>query len=101
MTANNIPEGYFVATGNYTEEALAFKTPNLHLLSGHDVLTRFNSLTTADHQKVVQHAFRGDFETPTCPSCDERMILKQTETPFWGCRNFPRCRKTFKIRERA
>jgi hypothetical protein len=31
-TANNIPEGYFVTRRNYTDEASAFKTANLHLL---------------------------------------------------------------------
>ena len=32
---------------------------------------------------------------PTCPKCNELMILKKGESNyFWGCPNFPLCRIT-------
>jgi ribosomal protein L37AE/L43A len=100
MAANEIPEGYFVATGGYTAEAISFAQGKpMHLITGDDLLSRFGALKEADHARVVRHAFRDDFETPTCPSCDEKMVRREADEPFWGCRNYPRCRRTFKMRE--
>jgi len=99
MAAENIPEGYFVTTSNYTAEALAFaEGKSLKLLTGDDILAQFSALPDSDHTKIVSHAFRGDFETPTCPSCDKKMVRREAETPFWGCTSYPRCRQTFKLR---
>jgi restriction system protein len=39
-------------------------------------------------------------ETPKCPDCGKRMILRKARKgahagePFWGCSNYPRCRGT-------
>jgi restriction endonuclease Mrr len=100
MAANEIPEGFFVATGGYTAEAISFAHGKpLHLITGDDLISRFRALAEADQTRVVRHAFRDDFQTPTCPSCDEKMVRREADEPFWGCRNYPRCRRTFKMRE--
>jgi hypothetical protein len=100
MAAENILEGYFVTTSGYTSEALAFaEGKSMKLFTGDDILARFSALPDADHVRIVSHAFRGDFETPTCPSCDKKMIRREAEKPFWGCTSYPHCRQTFKMRE--
>lgn len=96
MAAEGISEGYFVCTYGYTAEARAFAEGKaLHLWSGADILTRFQELPESARTRILAEAYAGDFETPTCPSCDEKMILRQADKPFWGCRRYPRCRRTF------
>lgn len=41
-------------------------------------------------------------EDPLCPDCGTRMVLRIAQGAggggkFWGCRNYPACRRTIKI----
>jgi restriction system protein len=100
MVSEGIAEGYFVTTNTFSDEAVRFAQGKpLHLISGDELLGNFASLAADQHESAVRHAFRDDFETPTCPSCDVKMVARRGgAADFWGCRNFPRCKRTFKTR---
>ncbi|MDP3072279.1 MAG: restriction endonuclease [Opitutaceae bacterium] len=36
-------------------------------------------------------------EDKRCPKCESVMVLRQGQTPFWGCSRFPACRGTFEV----
>ena len=86
-----------VATTNFTAEAVAF--------------ARGKPIELVD-SKALQHLVRGvqtssrltistdepDHLTPTCPSCNTPMVLREARRgsfagqKFWGCTNYPKCR---------
>ena len=99
MVSEGITEGYFVTTSTFSDGAIRFAQGKpLHLISGEVLLRNFASLAADSHEAVVRHVFREDFETPTCPSCDVKMVLRRGGASFWGCRNFPQCRQIIRIK---
>jgi restriction system protein len=102
MAANDIREGFFMATGDFSSESRAFVAGrSLVLVSGSEVVTRFNGLPTAVRQAILAEVTNGDYTTPTCPRCDIKLLLRDNakdQSSFWGCRNYPRCHYTMKAR---
>lgn len=103
MAADGVPEGWFLTTSDFTAEARAFATgKTLHLLSGPQFVQQFNQLPGADQRRTLDHVLRGDYRTPTCATCGTKMVFRDGDVPFWGCRHFPRCRgKTITARRVA
>jgi len=105
MASEGAPLGVFITTGDYTPEAIKFsKYKNLKLISGNELLKRIQSLPKEKQRVILKKITKGDFLTPTCPSCDIKMILRTNKKghnvggKFWGCRNFPTCRSTLQIK---
>lgn len=103
MAAGKIPQCAFFTTGTFTSEALAFgREHDVDLVDGAEFLARINQLKPAQASGLYDEATSGDYTTPTCPSCDIKMTLRTAARgrsegdDFWGCRNYPRCRQTFK-----
>lgn len=109
MAADKVPNGAFFTTGEFTTEAEEWaRDKNLDLVNGREFLTRIKSLSPAQQQALLDLATTGDYTTPTCPSCDVKMILRTATkgrsegSNFWGCPNFSRgCKQTFKITRNA
>jgi restriction system protein len=103
MAHEGISEGIFLTTGTYTDEARAFtQGPAMHLWDGEHLLSQILALPEDKRRFLLDIATEGDFRTPTCPSCDIKMIAranKKDHEQFWGCRNYPRCRQTFKVKK--
>lgn len=101
MAADKIPEGYFVASGEYTFEALNFAQGKpLTLISGRQLLDMLGQLPETDRADILKEVTVGDYTTPTCPRCDIKMVERRGSNGiFWGCRNYPRCRQTFNIHD--
>jgi len=65
-------------------------------------LGQIRRLTPEARSGLLHVATRGDCTTPTCPNCDDKMIERTAAkganagSKFWGCRNFPRCKRTFR-----
>ena len=104
MAADGVGYGIFATTSDYTNEAQQWVVgKNMQLLSGNNLVTMFNEL--ADNQRLehLNTGLSGDYTTPTCPNCDIKMVErtanrgKSAGSSFWGCRNYPRCKQTFKI----
>ena len=104
MAAAKITEGGFFTTGEFTSEAKEFAAQNqLDLVDGDELLDRIRQLPPEARSRLHEVATEGDYITPTCPSCGVKM-LRRTATKgrnegsdFWGCRNYPRCKHTFKL----
>lgn len=99
MASTKVRRGMFITTGNYTDEAREFAKENpLTLLDGNQFLSEIQGLSDEDQQHLLEVALAGDYKTPTCPSCGIKMVKRTgNEGKFWGCGNFPRCRRTFGI----
>jgi len=105
MASDEIQIGYFVTTGEFTEEAARFaRGKEMTLVDGSSLLAEINALPESDRSAILQRVTAGDYTTPTCPRCDVKMVRRTGGGgDFWGCPNYsrrPSCRQTFKLRER-
>ena len=71
-----------------------------------DALISFIRQLPQDRQDaLLDSAFSGDFDTPTCPNCDVKMVRRTagkgpfSGSEFWGCPRYPRCKQKIKIRQ--
>jgi restriction system protein len=99
MANEGVTEGVFLTTGQFTQEAREFRQGDkLHLWDGSEFLQKIENLVTDKRAALLGVATKGDFTTPTCPSCDKKMVKRKPKRggeEFWGCRNYPRCKQTF------
>lgn len=99
MSAEHIKRGAIVASGNFTDDAMAFaKDKHLQLISGIELLKLITALPKDTQSTLLKKMTAGDYKTPSCPTCDIKMVKrtscksKTTSMFFWGCSNFPKCR---------
>ena len=91
-----VSEGIFLATGDFTVEAVEFaKANHIDAVNGLRYLEMIFTLSEEAQQSLLRTATEGDYRTPSCPSCATKLIRRTAARgEFWGCRNFPRCRYT-------
>lgn len=98
MTDMKVTRGIFVTSSTFNDEARRIATENrIHLLEGPEFLQRILERSAEDQQRLLKVATKGDYLTPTCPSCGIKLLKRQNKndkTSFWGCANYPRCRYT-------
>jgi len=106
MAGEGIEYGVFATTSGYTQEAIDWADgKRLQLMNGDDFITAFNQLPEDKKIQLLQFATSGEYTTPSCPSCDTKMIQrtakkgKSAGSVFWGCTTYPRCKQAFKIHE--
>jgi restriction system protein len=101
MSAEQVPLGVFINSGDFTADARSFaKGKHIKLLTGKDLLGLINQLPQDKQTILLREMTKGDFTTPTCSSCGVKMKLrtnKRMTSKFWGCINFPQCRQTLKV----
>src|SRR6266550_550796 len=99
MAAAGVPQGVLLACGTFTSEAKEFsRGENIQLIDGGELLRRSGALAPEQGQALLKLATAGDFSTPTCPACGIKMTARTSSTEgrkFWGCLNYPRCKRTF------
>ena len=99
MAAAGVPQGVLVACGTFTSEAKEFsRGENIELIDGAELLRKIGALAPEQGQALLKLATAGDFSTPTCPACGIKMTARTSSTEgrkFWGCLNYPRCKRTF------
>ena len=105
MAADQVEEGFFVTSGEFTRDALDFaEGKKLHLMTGERLLSEIKKLPQELQKQLLKVALDGDYTTPTCPQCDVKMAIREGKSgrnaggQFWGCVNFPRCKQTFKYK---
>jgi len=105
MAADRIKTGIFLTTSEFTNDALAFaKGKNLLLIDCDELVNLINGLDDASKQRINLVATEGDYSTPTCVSCDIKMVKRTAKNgtnakrEFWGCVNFPKCRSTMVVK---
>ena len=91
-------EAVLVTSGRFTPPAAEFAAKHhIQLLDGARLLTEFAGLIPEKALALLKLATRGDFLTPTCPSCSIKMTSRKSTgegRAFWGCENYPRCKQT-------
>jgi restriction system protein len=101
MNSENVNKGVFMTTSTFTEEAINFrKNKKLILIDGNDLINRIKKLPAEIQTELLDIATKGDYTTPSCPRCDKKMVVrkaKNSDSKFWGCSNFPKCRYTLKM----
>jgi HJR/Mrr/RecB family endonuclease len=101
MAHRKVVEGILITSGRFSVEAREFvKGHTLRLIDGSEFLCKIGDLGSARAAELLKIATEGDYTTPTCPSCGIKMLRRQPKTgatPFWGCRNYPRCRAVLEI----
>jgi len=105
MSARGVAGGYFVTSGEYTEEAKAFsKGLNITLIDGR----RLREMIDAASKIVAVSAptsptpmpMQSAATSPVCPKCSsemkKRVARKGTNAgnEFWGCVVYPKCNGT-------
>lgn len=102
MAHEKIEKAFFMASGNFTEEAKQFAQANrITLITGEMLLAMIQRLSDADQKALLAFATDGDYRTPTCPTCGIKMrhVPGTSGRPdFWGCQNYPRCRQKLGMR---
>src|SRR5215813_9184855 len=104
MTDRKVSEGVLVTSGRFSVEAREFaKSHKIHLIDGSNLLRKIADLGSVKAAELFKIATEGDYTTPTCPSCAIKMVrrLPKSGLPFWGCPNYPRCRRKLQIRRGA
>ncbi len=101
IISEKVAYGFFMTTHDFTQDAKEFAQKNgIKLISGIALLEQIEKLPFEDNQYLLDIATKGDFQTPTFSNCGIKMVRKQGKNqdnkPFWGCRNFPKCRFTMK-----
>nr|MDQ2733971.1 restriction endonuclease [Pseudomonadota bacterium] len=102
MAAHGIARGQFVTTSRYTAEARTFARDNGIML--HDTRSLLELIASRDakqQQELLRVAFFGEYWKPTCASCGIKLVPRQAPDggkPFWGCRHYPRCKTTLRMR---
>jgi restriction system protein len=99
MTSANIGEGVLVTSGKFTQEARDFAgKEKISLVDGAELVRNITALVPEKAHALLELATRGDFATPTCPSCRVKMVGRKSTAhgrAYWGCRNYPACKQTF------
>jgi restriction system protein len=103
MAAETIALGAVVASGDFTDDALSFaKDKHIQLISGSKFLSLIENLPVDTQSNLLEKIVSGDYTTPSCPSCDIKLVARTVKkgknigSSFWGCSNFPSCRYTLR-----
>ncbi len=102
MTHEKVSKAFFMASGNFSEEAKLFAQSNrITLINGEMLVAMIKRLSNEEQQALLKFATEGDFSTPTCPSCGIKMRAvsgADGRSDFWGCQSYPRCRQKLPMR---
>jgi len=100
MAAEKIPNAIVMVPGTFTKEAKSFTdSKRLKLIDGERLFGMIQKLSEPAQKGLLQRMTEGDYKTPSCPSCDVKLVArkgKAERSDFWGCGNFPKCRYTMK-----
>jgi hypothetical protein len=97
LLEESLPDAFIITTGDFSSEARthALKSRRVELVSGDALMSHFRNLPRKQHALIVSQAFTGDFETPSCPACEIKMVPTDEPKPRWVCPQQPTCRQSF------
>lgn len=82
-------------TSDFTADAYGFAAAKpLQLISLAEFVRQLKALPTDLSRQLSAEVTKGDYTTPTCPSCDIKMVRRLGsggKSDFWGCVNFRKC----------
>jgi restriction system protein len=96
------PMGMLVSSTGFHPPAREFAAgKRIRLVDGATLLKQIEELPADRASALLDHVMRGDYLTPTCPSCDVKMVLRTKRADgkgFFGCVNYPRCKSIINLR---
>ena len=100
MTHEKIAKGFYMTSGQYSDDAKATATSNrITLINGEMLLAMIKRLPEVSQQKLLGLATMGDYTTPSCSACGVKMIKRNGKRgEFWGCANYPRCKQMLQVK---
>ncbi len=100
MAHEKVDKGFFMAPRGFSPEARAFAAENrITLVDGRLFLAMLQRLPEKASARLLALATEGDWTTPSCPQCGDKMIARESARgAFWGCRRFPGCRGRLPMR---
>ncbi len=100
MTHEKITKGFYITSGEYSDDAKEVAKANrITLINGEMLLMMIKRLPEDSQERLLALATEGEYKTPSCPSCGIKMMKRSGKRgEFWGCRNFPRCRQMLHLR---
>lgn len=103
MAHGKVDKAFFMAPKGYTDDARSFAAENrITLLDGKLFLAMLQRLPEDARKRLLEFATEGDWTTPTCPSCGERMAARESKRgSFWGCVAYPKCKGKLPMRAAA
>jgi len=107
MLTKGIKVGILMTNAGFTDDALALaeeiktkKRATFNMVDNKKFLGLIQKLTKDKQAELLSMATMGDYQTPTCPRCQRKMVRrerKRDKHPFWGCPSFPKCRAVLNI----
>lgn len=102
MTHEKVAKAFFMTSSRFSDDAKAFARSNrITLIDGDMFLMMINRLPAASAEALLRFATAGDYGTPTCPKCGQKMKAvagREGRPDFWGCTAYPRCRQRLGMR---
>lgn len=102
MTHEKVAKAFFMTSSRFSDDAKAFARSNrITLIDGDMFLMMINRLPAASAEALLRFATAGDYSTPTCPKCGQKMKAvagREGRPDFWGCTAYPRCRQRLGMR---
>jgi hypothetical protein len=86
LAAEDIRRGYVITSGRFSVPARDYaEEKHLTLLPGDIFLEKLNALPEAARTEIMQAATNGDYETPSCPKCETKMVKSPDNSSLWRC----------------
>lgn len=99
LRSGAVHKGVFVTAGVFEKPAQKFALEQpLELIDGKELLKTIRSLPFFDRDKLLHMITLGEFTCPSCPSCDAKMVLRDSSAPeMKGLRDNARFRESVTI----
>lgn len=103
MASRGVAGGYFVTSGQYTDEAKRFvQGLNLELIDGRKLRGMIDVAQKRDLSRITDPTLTVSAvsEPPSCPQCGSGTIKRMARQgskvgkEFWGCERYPKCKGT-------
>lgn len=77
LTHEKVGKGFFMTTGDFTDDAKeTAKLNKINLITGQMFLSMIMKLPEESQQKLLALATEGDYKTPSCSACGIKMVSK-------------------------
>ncbi|WP_024972456.1 restriction endonuclease [Ralstonia pickettii] len=98
MHSKKVKRGVFWSLAGFIGQPVQVNAAEagIQLLDGAGIVERIRALDTEKQARLLERAFEGDYQTPTCAACGVKMVARQGKGgSFWGCSNYRKgCRVT-------
>lgn len=103
MTHQHILRGFCLTAGTFTAQArTAARGVGLVVIDGATLFEKIVMLPPARQQALLALALEGDYMTPSCPICREKMELREADfNAFWRCSDYPTCKEQLRPTPKA